>query len=61
MPTIERARATPAFDVWLHTVRSKITQDVDAALELYRTETKWEDIKNTLTTHSRITFYFITN
>lgn len=51
MPTLERAKGTPAFDVWMHAILSKITHDADAALELYGTETNWDDIKTTLITH----------
>lgn len=51
MPTLERARGTAVFDVWMQSIRAKITQEADAVLELYGTDTEWDDIKNTLTTH----------
>lgn len=51
MPTLERARGTAVFEVWMQAIRAKITQEADSVLELYGTDTEWDDIKTTLTTH----------
>lgn len=46
MPTLERAQGTPVFDIWMHAIHSKISNEADAASELNGTEPIWDDIKN---------------
>ena len=51
MPTLEMARGSPCFNVWIQSIRSKITDEADTVLELYGTELSWREIKSNLIMH----------
>lgn len=51
MPLLRRAQNSPMFDVWMQSIRSKITGDADTVLELYGTPLDWDDIKTNLISH----------
>ena len=51
MPTLEQARGTPQFNIWIQSIRSKIIGDADTVLELYGTDLSWREIKQNLITH----------
>ena len=51
MPTLELARGSQSFNVWIQSIRSKIIGDADTVLELYGTDLSWSEIKQNLITH----------
>lgn len=51
IPVLEEARGTPMYNVWMQSIRSKITGDADTVLELYGTDLSWYEIKTNLVTH----------
>lgn len=47
-PFITAMEGTPFFDVWIQSIRAKITGEADRVLEIYGTPANWEEIKNNL-------------
>lgn len=47
-PFMTAMEGTPFFDVWIQSIRAKITGEADRVLEIYGTPTNWDEIKNNL-------------
>lgn len=48
LPFLETMKNTPFEEVWLQSIRAKITGHADQVLEIYGTTLKWDDIKSNL-------------